>query len=278
MTISRAALLVAWGNAWLAGFVGLDEVVDVVQRGDEPHQVCNELEDGADTAPLPLALALGQLRTADATRFQLALPVPGDVSSLPGPAEMNRLALEAGEVALVDGASPCALIPQVTAHGSPIDGYAYSVTWRLVRSAAPHPPEISPRGAAVQLTDALREATTMLTQLDVAGAGQQVLDALARSRDQRPAAGLPAGHPNAAHDLVARCERLQTLLDLAASDDGAAVTQQELRTRAEVLRTLGTAVRRAQEVAYSSCEAVAPGRPPAPRGTARSVLDARGSS
>src|SRR3954454_7558691 len=100
MSFCRAARLVAWGNAWLAGLVGLDELLDVVQRGDEPHLVVNELEGGE---PTPLALALGQLRSSGATRFQLALPVPGDVSSLPGPATVNRLALEAGEAVLVDG-------------------------------------------------------------------------------------------------------------------------------------------------------------------------------
>jgi hypothetical protein len=270
MTISRAARLVAWGNAWLAGLVGLDEVTDVVQGDDEPHQVVSEQETAS------LALALGQLRAAGARRFQLALPVPGDISSLPGPAATNLLALDAGEVAVVDGASPVALIPEVTAHGSPLDGYAYAVTWRLVESARPRPPDMSPRGAAAQLSEATRQATTALMQLDVAGAGQDVLDALARSREQRPLAGLPLGYPGAAHELVARCERLQMLLDLAAQDDGAAVTQHELRGRAEVLRTLAAAVRRAQEVAYSSCEAMAPGRPPAPQDPARSVPDAGG--
>jgi hypothetical protein len=272
MTTSRAARLVAWGNAWLAGLVGLDEVLDVVQSGDEPHQVERE----QDTCSL--ALALGSLRTSGATRFQLALPVAGDVSSLPGPAPMNRLALDAGEVALVDGPSPFALIPDVSAHGSPMDGYSYAVTWQLVGANPPRPPETTTRGAAVELTAALRDATSELTRLDVAGAGQDVLDALARARDDRPAVGLPIGHPAAAHELVARCERLATLLDLAAQDDGSAVTQHELHGRSEVLRALGTAVRRAQEVAYSSCEAVAPGRPPAPQGTARSVLDAHGRS
>jgi hypothetical protein len=272
MTFTRAGRLVAWGNAWLAGLVGLDELLDVVQRDDEPHQVLND----RDTAQL--ALALGLVRTSGATRFQLALPVPGDVSSLPGPAALNRLALDAGEVALVDGASPCALIPESTAHGSPIDGYSYAVTWRLVGANAPRPPDLSPRGAAVELSDATRKATAALTQLDVAGAGQDVLDALARGRVPRPIAGLPVGHPAAAHELVARCERLQALLDLAAQDDGAAVTQHELHSRSEVLRILAAAVRRAREVAYSSCEAVAPGRPPAPQGTAPSVLDAHGSS
>jgi hypothetical protein len=275
MSFSRAARLVAWGNSWLAGLTGLDELLDVVQRGDEPHLVINELDGGE---PAPLALALGQLRSSAVTRCQLALPVPGDVSSLPGPAAVNRLALEAGEAALVDGPTPCALVPQVTAHGSPMDGYTYSVTWRLLDANGPRPPETSPRGAAAELNEALRQATSALTQLDVAGAGQDVLDALARSRDARPVAGLPAGHPAAAHELVARCERLQSLLDLAGRDDGAAVTQHEVRGRFDVLRDLQSAVRRAQEVAYSSCEAVAPGRPPAPQGTARSVLDAHGRS
>jgi hypothetical protein len=266
MSFFRSARLVAWGNAWLAGLVGLDELLDVVQRGDEPHTALNE----DDT--VSLAMALGLLRVAGATRFQLALPVPGDVSSLPGPAAMNRLALDAGEVALVDG-FPCALIPEVTAHGSALDGHTYAVTWRTVGAHAPRPLETSPRGAAAELSEALRQATSALTQLDVAGAGQDVLDALSRSRDRRPTATLPAGHPAAAHELVARCERLQTLLDLAERDEGAAVTQHEVRGRADVLRALSTAVRRAQEVAYSSCEAVAPGRPPAPQSTG--VLDAR---
>ena len=147
----------------------------------------------------------------------------------------------------------------------------------MVGANPARPPETSPRGAAAELSEALRQATAALTQLDVAGAGQEVLDALARARDQRPAAALPIGHPAAAHELLARCERLETLLDLAAQDDGAAVTQHELRNRSEVLRALGSAVRRAQEVAYSSCEAVAPAQSPASQGTAQGVLDAYGS-
>ena len=34
-----SAALVAWGNAWLTGHVGLDEAVDAVERLGGPHVV-----------------------------------------------------------------------------------------------------------------------------------------------------------------------------------------------------------------------------------------------
>lgn len=247
MTASRCARLVAWGNAWLAGRVGLDDVLTVVQDGDEPHEV----RFGTEPDCHPLGLALGRLRSG-AAGWQLTLPVPGDVSSLPGPAAVNQQALAAGEAALLAGGRAAAVIPTVQLHGTEQDGYARVVCWQVMDCAQPKPPAGTVRSADRELTEAVREATRTLLDLDVAGAGSEVLDELHRARQRPVRVSLPDGYPDEAHSLLARCEQLTVLLELADRDAGAAISGTQVTSRGRALVELAGAVRRARETAYSS--------------------------
>jgi hypothetical protein len=241
----RSGVLTGWGNAWLAGLVGLDDVLTHIQRTLGPGQ--HTL--GGD----PLLLGLGGLRAARAERFRLVLPVPGDVSGLPGPPEVNADALAAGEAVLVLGPSPpLLLVPTVEVHGPAVEGALESVRWRVLPAARVPPPPSPVRAAEHELGRAITSTTLALLDLDIASARPEVLALLRdRARDE-PGPGLGPGYPPVAHALLARAERLHALLDLAALDDGAAVTAGEIGRRTAALRGLSAAVRRSYEAAYDA--------------------------
>jgi hypothetical protein len=241
-------VLTGWGNAWLAGIVGLDDVITHVHAslGDQsPHTLAGE----------PLVLGLGRLRAAGAQRLRLLLPVPGDLAGLPGPPALNRDAVDAGEVIIVVGPTPpLALVPRVVTHGSAVEGTLESVHWELSTVACNVAPTVGLRAAELELADAIRTTTATLVDLDIAGARPEVLALLRDRGNQTPAPMLPPGYPPSAHALLARAARLASLLDLAARDDGAAVSAGEVTHRAAALRGLHTAVRRAYEATFDAID------------------------
>ncbi|MBL7496427.1 hypothetical protein I6A84_09520 [Frankia sp. CNm7] len=245
MPAPRSGVLTGWGNAWLAGFVGSDDVLTRVQQAIGPGQ---HTIDGQ-----PLLLGLGALRAARAERFRLVMPVPGDVSGLPGPPAVNGDALAAGEAVIVIGPNPpLLLVPSVEVHGPAVEGVLESVHWRVLPAArVPAPPSPVP-AAEHELSDAIRRTTSTLLDLDIASARPEVLALLRDRGDAEPGPGLGPGYPPAAHALLARAERLRALLDLAALDDGAAVTAGEIGRRTAALRGLSAAVRRSYEAAYDA--------------------------
>jgi hypothetical protein len=248
-------VLTGWGNAWLAGLVGLDDVITRVQHalGGAPHTIGDD----------PLVLGLGALRAAGAERLRLVLPVPGDVSGLPGPADANRDALAAGEAVVVLGPNPpLVLIPAVVVHGPAVEGRLESVRWRILAAARTPPPPTGLRTAEYELGEAIRGTTAALLDLDIASARPEVLALLRDRGEDEPGPGLGPGYPPAAHALLARAERLAKLLDLAARDDGAAVTAAEVSRRSAALRGLSAAVRRAYESAYDAFDPACATSPP----------------
>ncbi len=253
----RSGALTAWGNAWLAGLASLDdlltEVADEVCGPGAPHSL------GGESLPL----GLGALRRTGARGLRLVLPVPGDVSGLPGPPSVNADALTAGEAVLVLGADrPLLLVPTVTAHGPPVEGGLESVHWRILSAERLPPPPLPVRAADQELTQAIRETTAELLQLDVARARPDVLAALRDRREDEPARPLPPGYPPAANVLLARARGLGDLLDLAAQDDGGAITTGEITRRSAALRGLSAAVRHAQESAYAAFQPAGAAVPP----------------
>ena len=251
----RSGVLTGWGNAWLAGLIGSDDVLTHVQRTIGPCQ--HTL--GGD----PLLLGLGALRAAGAERFRLVLPVPGDVSGLPGPPEVNADALAAGEAVLVLGpAPPLLLVPSVEVHGPAVEGALESVHWQVLPAARVPAPPSPVRAAEYELAQAITSTTSALLDLDIGGARPQVLALLRERAEEEPGPGLGPGYPPVAHALLARAERLHALLDLAALDDGAAVTAGEIGRRTEALRGLSAAVRRAYEAAYDAFDPSHAATPP----------------
>lgn len=251
----RSALLAAWGSAWLAGKASLEDAVAGVAQHDVVHGVA-----GLGPAPneVPLDRALGRLRADGVTRLRVVLPAPGDPLGLPGPGPFTRAALDAGEgaLALRDDGSGAGLVPEVTAHGSALDGTVTTVRWTAHQLAAVPPwpgPYLSE--AEHDLRTGVLEVAAVLRDLDVARWRPDLADAL---RDLRATARaglddeeLPDGYPPRAREVLVRSRQLAGVLELAGRDAGGAVDTREAAAREAQLRELARLVRRARVAAYN---------------------------
>jgi hypothetical protein len=249
----RAARLVAWTNAVLAGRASPDLAAACVVGGDPPHRVVGVLDgDGrvrpllaetlAETLPVLLARLAG---AGQAPTARLLLPVPGDPTGLPGPGPFTDAALAAGEAAVLPGpAGPSGLVPQPGA-----DGVRW-VAFALDGYGPPALPSLAEADRALAL--AVREATDVLLGLDVARSDDADLEVLDAVRDGRlDGDGLAPGYPARAVAVLSRARRLRTVVAVAAAGDGAAVTARESALRAAALRPLDHAARLAEMAAYN---------------------------
>jgi hypothetical protein len=242
-TARAAGALVAWGNAWLSGHVGLDEAVDAVEKSSGPNVMFTT------EAESPLRRGLAELRVDGMTSLRLALPIPGDPLGLTGPPELNMAAIDAGRAVIANLGDRCAgLIPAADLRGSSYSG----VRWTVLAARPGEPDVPSLPEADHQLAMALREATAALVTVDDVAQGRpEIAGALAALRDE-PASGLAPGYPARAHRVAAQAERLTRVVDLAHGLAGHNLTAEQMRRRAEALRLLDRAVRRAQVAAYNS--------------------------
>ncbi len=245
MTRLRSASLAAWASAWLAGRAASDEVLRAVTGEDAPHRVVDV--DGDEIALGELLIRLR--RRTDAAR--VVLPVPGDVRGLPGPAPFRTAALDAGEAVVAGGAG---YVPEVVDHFP--SSAPTTVVWHghLVE---PGPPDCLPLAdARRELAEAMRDCAAAFTAAQVGGAlsgGGDVAEALADARRAGERLDLPPGHPAEAVQLVAQTERLALVLDLALADPrGGAVDRAGMAARADALRPLATAVRRARTAGWNA--------------------------
>lgn len=258
----RAPRLVAWVRAWRAGLEPLDDAVDAVREDDADHVV----------ADLPgrvhvvgLHEALGTLSTLRPEEVRLVLPAPGDPRGLPGPGPFTAAALVAGEGAVCGGrpgsgvggpggpGGGVGLVPEVEQRVSGSGDVWHTVTWRAYPVA---PAPVDPIGVAEaeqDLVAALREATDLLRDLDVARWRPELAGALLDLRRTDPLATLPHGYDPRAQRLVARAELVCGVVALAGADaPGGAVTSYQAAGRDAALRPLATAARRARMAAYNS--------------------------
>lgn len=246
--LPRSVRLVAWGGAALRGAVSLDEAVAAVTAGDDLHRV--DGVPGEDDA-IGLSLALGRLRAGGATGLRLVLPAPGDLAGLPGPPELNVRATDAGEVALTDGGPrTLALLPTATALGS--SGTA--VRWSVVAANTPRAGDLPGLADAErELAETVREATEVLAALDVARPDPAATDALTRLRSGIDAQDVLApDFSGRAGRVLALAVRIGAIAALADASGGGAVTARELAARAQALRPLRRASRRALAAAANS--------------------------
>lgn len=233
--LTAAGRLAAWGTAALAGQVSPDEAADAVAGPrDAGHRVAGL---PGEAGPVTLAYALGRLRSLGVTGLRLVLPRPGDVSGLPGPPAFNTAAVEHGEAVVAVGGNPLGLLPE--GRGG----------WQTHQVEPDGRTPLSLRDADRDLTRATREAAELLAGLDVARWDPAAAEALA---DRPRPAALPGSAPAEAHRLLDRGLRLATVVELARSGTGAAVTAYEVRARDDALRLLDATARRAVEAACSA--------------------------
>ncbi|WP_254812860.1 hypothetical protein [Streptomyces cavourensis] len=247
----RSGLLAAWGNALLAGLVSPDDAVGAIVGEDAVHRV-----EGlpSEAGPVGLTLALGRLRALGAAGFRVALPVPGHPLGLSGPADFNARALEAEEAVVAYGA-PYGLVPEVSEAGPEGDRHV-EVVWRVlpVREAPPADvPSLSE--AERELAEALRDATALLSRLDVAGSGpvaEAAVDAY-RARAQGGREVLAPGYPPRAARVLELAQRVGLLVSVAyGSGHGGAVSASEIAARGAALRPVERVARRAVVAAYNA--------------------------
>jgi hypothetical protein len=191
----------------------------------------------------------------------VVLPAPGDVAGLPGPPEYNRTALAAGECVLTEPvtqgwaaalAPVLGLVPQITLFGSVWEPGAM-VAWS-VRPV--NPPRVTVVGSLAEaereLREALASATDTLARLDVARWRDDAADRVAAVRDGGlPDKALPPSAPGRTARVLATAARVRAIVELAAEDDGAAVTGHDVQQRARTLRELDGVSRRAMAAAVN---------------------------
>lgn len=263
LTEPRSGRLAAWGNALLAGLASPDDAVHHAVGDDALHRI-----EGLPGEPEPvgLSLGLGRLRALGTTGLRIALPVPGHPLGLSGPAGFNARALEAGEAVIAVGASALGLVPEVLAAG-PQDDRHVEVVWHCLPVQDAPPADVPSLGEAErELAEALRDATEVLSRLDVAGSGpatEAALDAY-RARAERNREVLAPGYPPRAARVLALAQKVGALVSIAfgehtpdgagreVREHGAAVSASQIAARAEALRPVERTARRAQVAAYNA--------------------------
>jgi hypothetical protein len=224
-----SARFALWFTAWAHDRASLDEARDAIVGDDTAHDV---VALPGRTEPVPLILALGLLRAEGGARAALALPLPGDLLGLAGPAGFNEDVLEAGEGVVVDGAG-LGLVPY------PV-GAAVQWICQPAHAAVQVP---DPGEADTGLRQALLGTTDRLASLDVARWRPEVADALMDLRRQVDLVLPPAMSPRAVR-LAGLSTRCRTIVGLAMEDDGGSVTAHEADARRDALLPLDHAARR----------------------------------
>jgi len=224
-----SAVLATWLEAARIGQVSPEELADTV-RGDDPRHLVVGL-------PEHDVLELYELPAVVTGRVSLALPAPGDLVGLGGPASFNVAATDAGE-AVVAGAF--GLVPEVDAR---------TVVWRA--HPADRVPWVDDRETAMELKLALADVTRRLVDLDVAAWQPDIPDLLLNLRHRAPLP-LPPGYDARRAETAERAVLCMDILELARSDDGGAVSTYEMQRRRSALDDLGRATRRALVGACSS--------------------------
>jgi hypothetical protein len=206
-------------NAVVRFQTSVAEAAAAVVGTDVAHHVVDpEGLVGLDpSAATPLADALGAIAAHELQMWLLALPVPGALGPVRGPAALNRAALEAGQVVLASGGG-LGLVPHVVGRG---------VQWRVHRAEPPAAPPSSYE-AERALSEAVLAAAATLSRLDVA----------AGSRPSDVAVELAPGYSPRQRLAADRAARLLNACDHALESDGSAVSSHEAGVRASELRAL----------------------------------------
>ena len=205
-------------NSMIRGQQSIEQAERAIVGEDVAHHVIDpEAALGLD--PLQASTldeALEALLAAERDGWFLALPVPGSLAPLRGPAPFNIAAVEQGQ-AVVASSAGLGLVPIRVGQ---------AVQWRIFPAELPLPPT-SPYDAERALNEVVIDAAATLSRLDV-GSGI------------RPALPAPAVlAPGYSHHQRATAERASRLLaacDAALLHDGASISSFEADRRAHELR------------------------------------------
>jgi hypothetical protein len=217
-----SAVLATWLDAVRAGLAGPDDLSDAV-RGDDPQHLVTGL-------PERDVLELHELPAALRGPISLALPAPGDLVGLGGPASFNVAATDAGEAVV---AGHVGLVPEVDAR---------TVVWRA--HPADRVPWVDERETAAELKVALADVTRRLVDLDVAAWQPDIPDLLLDLRHRAPLP-LPPGYDARRVETTERAVLCLDIVELARAGDGGAVSAYEMDRRRVALDDLDRAARRA---------------------------------
>lgn len=247
----RSGRLTSWGNALLAGLVSPDDAVLAIVGEDAVHRV-----EGlpGESGPVGLTLGLGRLRALGVTGLRVALPAPGHPLGLSGPPEFNKRALEAEEAVVCHGGA-LGLVPEVFSAGPAGDEHV-EVVWHCLEVREAPPADVPSLGEAErELAEALREATAVLSRLDVAASGpvaEAAIDAY-RARAEQGRDVLAPGYPPRAVRVLELAQRVGLLTSVAFENGhGGAVSASEMASRTAALRPVERTARRAQVAAYNA--------------------------
>jgi hypothetical protein len=238
--------------------------VRAVTGEDEPHQV-----EAAGGGPARLSSGggvpelLAALAALGVTGLRVVLPRPGDILGLPGPPDFNRAALGAGECVLTEplpDGSAWGLVPEITAFGSQWEP-GTMVTWRVHGIRPRRVTDIGGLAEAErELREALRTAAETLTELEVSRWRDDAADRIAALRGGGlPASALPPTAPQRSAAVLATALRVGAIIELAAEDDGGAVSLHEAQARRQTLRGLDRITRRAVTAAVNALLEPRPG-------------------
>lgn len=206
-------------NAVLRFQVGVAEAAVAVVAGDVAHHVVDP-EDLLGLDPLaatPLGEALPRIAAREPEMWLLALPAPGALAPLRGPAALNLAAVEVGEAVVAAGGG-LALVPHAVGRG---------VQWRTHRAERPFAAPSS-YDAERALAETVLKAAETLTRLGVAGGNRPVDGGAVLAPGYSPRQRLAAD----------RAARLLVACDAALADDGGAISVHEAEVRARELRRL----------------------------------------
>jgi len=227
-----AARVAVWGTACLRGHASPDLAAERITAGGPPHRVW-PIEGAGDGDPWTVVLA--RWSTGGVRGLRLALPAPGDVAGVPGPAAVVRAALQAGAAVIPLGGPPAALVPEA--------GRA-QIRWHVLPAEPPPLAATALPEAERALREALREAAEALASLEVArwsDDGGEVVAALRAGALDGEA--LPAPYPPRARQALAQARRLRAVCAAALGDDGGTVGRADSAARRTVLRDLERAAR-----------------------------------
>ncbi|WP_406305839.1 hypothetical protein OHA61_31080 [Streptomyces sp. NBC_00885] len=248
----RSGRLAAWGNALLAGFVSPDDAALAIVGDDAVHRV-----EGlpGETGPVGLTLALGRMRALGVTGYRVALPAPGHPLGLSGPPDFNARAFDAEEAVVASGAA-YGLVPEVYEAG-PAGDVHVEVVWHCLPVREAPPADVPSLGEAErELAEALRDATEVLSRLDVAASGpvaEAAIDAYRARASRGVGETLAPGYPPRAVRVLELAQRIGLLISVAYENGhGGAVSASEMAARGEALRPVERVARRAQVAAYNA--------------------------